>query len=400
MGAKRGIRATLVLAVMAIFATIAQSPAAAAPTPTAHASVIGGKPASIEEFPSLAYISGSDLGGEYSCTGTVVAPRLVLTAGHCVEDVELIDLTPVENFRVTTGAASHVKPGKGHISTVSRAIVNPRFNPSWVHGDAALLVLSAPVAAAPLPIASDADSALLAAGTPVAVAGWGLTDVEEENGPARLQSGTNLVQSPTFCKRHSEADPHYTPAVQLCAIDLPGHAVGACFGDSGGPAIARRADGTAVQVGITSLGGLECSPKGPTVFTRVDRISAWVSGWIAAVETGAPPPQLLFRPPLPLLPTWRAREVSFAVLERDFPRTFLLSDKGDVDCARSSRTKVRCKVNWRHGRNDYSGAITSFYAIQDYVAAVEHRYTISWVSHRCRTHNPHPQTCPVHRRHG
>jgi hypothetical protein len=276
---------------MAIFAAIPQAaPAAAAPF--AHASVIGGRPASIEELPWIAYISGSDLAGEYSCTGTVVAPRVVLTAGHCVEDVELTDLTPPASFTVATGTANRVRVAKAHLSTVSRALVNPRFNVSRLHGDAALLILAAPVAAPSLPIASAADFALLAPGTPVSIAGWGLTKVEDEDGPALLRSGTNLVQSTAFCRRHSESDPYYSPALQLCAVDLPGRAVSACYGDSGGPAIARRADGTAVQIGITSLGEPECNPESPTVFTRVDRISAWISGWIVPADLAGEAGQL------------------------------------------------------------------------------------------------------------
>src|SRR4029077_12728337 len=107
---------------------------------------------------------------------------------------------------------------KAQTSTVSRALVNPGFNLSWIHGDAALLILSAPVAAPPLPIATAADASLLNAGTPVSIAGWGLIDAEDEDGPALLRSGANLVQSATYCKRHArQTDPHYSAALQLCA---------------------------------------------------------------------------------------------------------------------------------------------------------------------------------------
>src|SRR5207344_1600253 len=108
-----------------------------------------------------------------------------------------------------------------------------------------------------------------------------------------LQAGGLMLQSPAYCKRHATAfpnEPFYSAAGDLCALDRPDHTVSGCFGDSGGPAIARRADGTPVEVGIIVGGGPECSRTIPNLYTRVDRISAWVAGWIAAVEQGAPEP--------------------------------------------------------------------------------------------------------------
>src|SRR5580693_2461337 len=53
----------------------------------AHAAVIGGTPAASGEFPSLAEVldvRGREIG---QCTGTVIAPTLIMTAGHCAENV-------------------------------------------------------------------------------------------------------------------------------------------------------------------------------------------------------------------------------------------------------------------------------------------------------------------------
>src|SRR3954452_22261944 len=81
------------------------APAAAAAAPGAAASIVGGHAAAIEEFPSLAYIQAEEGKHGFACTGTVVAPRIVLTAAHCVEDVEKGTITPAARYALSTGVA-------------------------------------------------------------------------------------------------------------------------------------------------------------------------------------------------------------------------------------------------------------------------------------------------------
>jgi secreted trypsin-like serine protease len=86
------------------------APAAAA-VPAAHASIIGGDVAAIADFPSLAFIvaaTGKNQG--FACTGTVISPRLILTAAHCVEDLDFGGFTPAPDYKVATGRAN---PGPG-----------------------------------------------------------------------------------------------------------------------------------------------------------------------------------------------------------------------------------------------------------------------------------------------
>ena len=79
--------------------------------------------------------------------------------------------------------------------------------------------------------------------------------------------------------------PFFNFSSQLCTITPPGFGIGTCHGDSGGPALAFREDGTPVQIGITSLGAADCNTRLPDIFTRVNRIYGWLSGQIAAATT-------------------------------------------------------------------------------------------------------------------
>jgi secreted trypsin-like serine protease len=258
----------------------------------ARASIVGGTAAASDELPWAAFVLAADKKGEgFSCTGTVVAPTLVLTAGHCAEDILTGHKTPAREYAVVTGSADIRDSGARQISKVRRTIVNPDFNRFKVHNDAALLVLATPTTAPAIALASPEDAALLAANTPTWIAGWGLFGpLHDLKRTPVLRRAPTYVQSRLYCSNHARLYyPFFNYSSQLCTITPPGFASGTCHGDSGGPAVAFREDGTPVQIGITSLGAPNCDTHVPDIFTRVDRISSWIGEQIAAA-VGAPAP--------------------------------------------------------------------------------------------------------------
>jgi hypothetical protein len=397
----RRLFASIVTIVVGILA-VAGQPAAAKTSPQsdpeAVASVVGGQPASIADFPWLAFIKASDPLGSYACTGTVVAPRLVLTAGHCVEDLELRASPQASDFRVLTGATDRREATP---TAVSQVVVYPGFNTMTVQGDAGLLILSTPVSAPALPLASSSDSGLLEAGTPISIAGWGLTEHSHGGDPPNvLRWGSTVTQPTRYCERRTQFLATFSPATQFCTVDTPSLAVSACFGDSGGPAIAKRADGSAVEVGITSQGGENCARALPNVFTRVDGISAWVSSWIASVEAGGPPPGPARGHP-PRLPVSLAESVSFQLLERVFDKQRSPADhEGRFDCTPIAQPRVRCKVAWIHRHTDYFGKTMTFYALEHGTVVMHANFMIHWSPLSCRLHRAKRQGCAVHTRRG
>ena len=376
----------LALLCLALAPATASAKQPAAPDQSAQASIVGGSPAAIADFPSLAYIQAEEGPKDgFACTGSVIAPRVVITAGHCVEDLETGRLTPVRDYLVATGVANLREVGPGNIFKVTRAFTYSRFDPGATRGDAGILVLARPTTVPPLPLATAADTALLAPGTPVPIAGWGLEHGSDLAGPATLRTTSIAIQTDGYCQRQvSRFYPFYSPALQFCTADPPSFDSGGCFGDSGGPAIAHRSDGTPVEIGVISAGGPACKPAQPNIFTRADRISAWAAEWVAAVEQGAPEPSASAqKAELPTLTIPKAKTLIAQTLIEDFGNRFGAGQGTRVGCETKGRLRVKCGLAWFFGPDDYYGSATVSYSLARRSVVWNGSYTIRWVNDRC-----------------
>jgi secreted trypsin-like serine protease len=363
----------------------------------AHTSIVGGGPVSISSFPSLAFVEARNASEFSFCTGAVVAPRVVLTAGHCVEDIETGTLRSPEEFAVATGVADLRGVGAANVFDVGQVVVYPGFEPGYLRGDAGLLILAQPTGAPPIRLATSGDATLLMPRTPIAIAGWGKTSGRSESISPTLQAAETVIQGSSYCQRAAGAFyPFFTSQVQFCAVDPPGYSTATCHGDSGGPAIARDGAGGLVEVGITSLGDPECNTYDPNVFTRVDRISTWVSRWIAAVEQGASVPDA--RVPslrLPFMSLSRARALAARSLGEELGSRWKRAQGKRMGCERIEREKVKCGVSWWQGPNDYWGTITVYFLQEQGIVYWNDRYKIRFVNDYCWWRSGHRQTCVI-----
>jgi len=374
-------------------------PATAAAEPSAQASIIGGHGATIAEFPSLAYIQAQEGKSVFACTGTVVSPRVILTAAHCVEDIERGTFTPPSRYAVATGTTS---PGRSLRENVFKVVENhvfPGFDPGALRGDAAILVLDRPTAAPPIAMAGPADVPLYAGGAAIQLAGWGITSPKAAKGPNSLRATTMVVQSPSFCERKTRRYyPAFSSSAQFCALDAPTKKSGGCFGDSGGPAIGQRADGVPVELGIISTGGPFCDTKFPNVLTRVDTVSPWVAEWIAAIETGAPRPVIDPNAPLPQMTKSTAELFAVYTLQVQFGRAFERAAEVFGSCSRAGRSRYRCEIAFRSGRNLYAGVVSPAYIRRQDATGWESSFKIEWAALKCLRANP--DRCKIHVRRG
>lgn len=393
LGARRLVAGLCLLGALAV-----GSPAAAARAePEAQAAVIGGEATSIQAFPSLTYIQarGKDDRG-FSCTGTVIAPRVVLTAAHCVENLDAGGFVAVTDYRLATGFANPVEAKAAkQVRQVSATHVFPEFDPGTLWGDAAILILASPTGAPPIALATGSDSALFEGGARVLLAGWGLLGGGASAPPKWLRTAETTVQSPRTCEHQTRRFyPPYSAEFQLCTRNPPTLATGTCFGDSGGPAIVQRPDASQVEIGITSTGGPGCNPRMPDVFTRTDRLSAWTSAWIAATEAGAPAPTLP-RARIPRLAMGSARGFAGSALAGSFGRRFLRARAVEAGCVRIARARVGCDLQWEYGPSIFFGTIAVFYASRRNAVVWDSRLRIRSVNAHCVFSSGHPFRCPV-----
>ncbi len=381
--------AAAALACAALIACLALFPAAAsAGSGPAQASILGGKPSTIKEFPYVAHVEakvGDEF--EFACTGTVVAPRVVLTAGHCVDDIDLGSLTPARDYQVTTGSADARGAG-GEQFDVRSVHVYPGFDPGTLKGDAAILVLPRASLSTPIPMAGSGDSSFYAGGSTVRVAGWGLTHLRSSAAPRKLHATSMTVESRDRCERGTRTyDPTYSAAAQMCTLDSD-RGSGGCFGDSGGPLVASHPDGSAVEVGIVSTGGPACSTSLPNVFTRVDSVSAWVGEWIAAVESGSPPPRTDPSSPLPRMLRQAAVEFTIYTALKALGLDITEFGRLRLGCDRRSAIGFDCAYVWTAGDLVVHGRVDPFYRRRQGAVLWGSHYVIRYWDRRCTATKP------------
>ena len=231
--------------------------------PASASAVVGGTAVKAGAYSFT--VAVGDTTGAY-CGGSLIAPRVVLTAAHCLTARP----TALGERRVFAGSASlgaDLATPSGHVFGVTAVILHPRFSQATMRYDAALIVLDRPatgVATVPLTAASPR------AGTTVSAAGWGETHAKSTL-PGHLRSAVLKVGTRSACIAGNAAAGEYDSRSMLCA-SKPGRDT--CSGDSGGPLVAARGAGT-VLVGITSFGRGCAENAHPGVYTRVAAVRAW-----------------------------------------------------------------------------------------------------------------------------
>jgi trypsin len=245
------VRRTLI----ACIAACAALGAAASPS----SAVVGGTSAPAGKYTSVAEIT---FGFGFLCTGTLIAPDYVLTAGHCGSVTGAAVGTPAgwPAAAIDVRIGSN-KSGQGERVPVSQVIVQPNYLVNAGY-DITLLKLSRNSVNVPTKVAND--GTLWAPGTLEKIVGWGATS-EGGSTPDTLQEAQVPITTDAYC---AGAYSDFDPKTMVCA-GFPQGGVDTCQGDSGGPMFGTTSTGALKVVGATSFGE-GCARAGkPGVYARV-----------------------------------------------------------------------------------------------------------------------------------
>lgn len=238
--------------------------------------IIDGTPVNADEYP---YVGRIELDGDVLCTGTLVAPRYVLTAAHCFYGDD--GRRSVGNTAVSVRFGRNTRIGSANVA------IHPTYrsrDSACIEGevDAAVITLKQDATGiTPIPMMSSS----VAAGSTVFLAGYGTQGdgASGEDGTTPPVGTINVGNASV--DGFGEDPPTSNPNSLYFFWNFISGESNTASGDSGGPAF-QDVGGQRHLAGIT-CGGYGNAEYGTySLDTRVDKIKAWVDSHIGNQPSG------------------------------------------------------------------------------------------------------------------
>jgi secreted trypsin-like serine protease len=227
--------------------------------------IVGGTDVAMGDWPDAVVV----IGNRGTCSGTLIAPDVVLTAGHC---------SGIEPTQVIANTIDYARPG-GVRAGVARTIAHPDWENTY---DVSVVILASPITSViPRNVGASCTFNALHKNSNVHLVGFGVTNMQGTAANSHLKEALAAVTDPV-CSGGNGCNPGVAPGGEFVAGGTG--TADSCFGDSGGPVYLDTPTGP-VLIGAVSRGvnnsATPCGGGG--IYVRTDKILSWIEA--AAART-------------------------------------------------------------------------------------------------------------------
>jgi len=194
------------------------------------------------------------------CSGTLIAPSVVLTAGSCLPD-------PNASLYLVLGGAD---PFSTALFSIAASAVHrhPAYDDQTLAHDVGVIELASPAPVTPLPWLAT-DLGVYEPGLSATFLGFGVTNAATQQGFGLRRGGVAPITEKNTDSFAIDASLGQSP----------------CGGDSGGPALPADSVLTDIVIGVASYGDQDCAQY--AVFTRTDTNADFLSLYAPEPSTPA-----------------------------------------------------------------------------------------------------------------
>ncbi|XP_005474858.1 ST14 transmembrane serine protease matriptase a [Oreochromis niloticus] len=233
--------------------------------------IVGGQNAELGEFPWQISLHVKSHG--HVCGASLISPKWLVTAAHCVQDEGSLKLSQPGSWEVYLGLHEQRKTQDPvQKRNLKQVIPHPNYNKFTFDNDIALMELDSPVTYSDFikPICLPAPQHEFPPGQSVWITGWGAT---REGGSAAvvLQKASVRIINQAVC---NELMGGQITSRMFCAGVLTG-GVDACQGDSGGP-LSSLSGSRMFLAGVVSWGDGCARRNKPGIYTTVTKYRGWI----------------------------------------------------------------------------------------------------------------------------